>query len=213
MKHLLVDIYQVCSNKSPRSKLTPPQGVFEFPYLYIVKTLKIFLWKSKKARAYIFCKKHVLVAVYQVCLTESPRVKIGPAPGVIDFPYMYIVKIWKSFLWKSKSTIDKIYGMKHLLVDFYQVCSKKCLRVKIGPAPGGHWFSLYIHVCIKNLKNLKQVELRYLAWNVFLCMSTMFVKIKTLGSKLTRPKGIEVDSSIPSQVNVCFPSLFLSSFY
>jgi hypothetical protein len=37
--------------------------------------------------------------------------------------------------------------------------------------------------------------------------------IKPQGSKLTPPNGIEVDSSIPSQVNVCFPSLFLSSFY
>jgi hypothetical protein len=32
------------------------------------------------------------VVVYQVCSNKSPRVKTGPAPGVIDFTYMFIVK-------------------------------------------------------------------------------------------------------------------------
>jgi hypothetical protein len=37
--------------------------------------------------------KHLLMGVYQVCSNESPGLKIGPALGVIDFPYMYIEKI------------------------------------------------------------------------------------------------------------------------
>jgi hypothetical protein len=36
-----------------------------------------------------------LVDVYQVCSNKSTRVKIGPVPGVIDFPYMFIVKTLK----------------------------------------------------------------------------------------------------------------------
>jgi hypothetical protein len=57
--------------------------------------------------------------------------------------------------------------MNHLLVDVYQVCSNKSLGVKIGPAPGGHCFSLY-DVYSKNLKKSSfkkplELELRYLA--------------------------------------------------
>jgi hypothetical protein len=36
--------------------------------------------------------KHLLVDVYPVCSNKSSRIKIGPAPGVIDFPYMFKVK-------------------------------------------------------------------------------------------------------------------------
>jgi hypothetical protein len=33
-----------------------------------------------------------LVNVYKVCLNKSLGVKIGPALGVIDFPYIFIAK-------------------------------------------------------------------------------------------------------------------------
>jgi hypothetical protein len=46
MKHLLVGVYQVCSNKNPGVKIGPARGgggVIDFLYLYIVKNfLKIF---------------------------------------------------------------------------------------------------------------------------------------------------------------------------
>jgi hypothetical protein len=48
MKHLLVDVYQVCSNKSPRVKIGQSPGAIDFPYMYIVKTLKNHLVKIKK---------------------------------------------------------------------------------------------------------------------------------------------------------------------
>jgi hypothetical protein len=41
--------------------------------------------------------KNLLVDVYQVCSNKSPRVKIGPVPGVIDFPYMYYILVVKTF--------------------------------------------------------------------------------------------------------------------
>jgi hypothetical protein len=50
MKHLLVGIYQVCSNKSTGDKNGPPQGVIDFPYMYKAKSKKSFL-KKKIARA------------------------------------------------------------------------------------------------------------------------------------------------------------------
>jgi hypothetical protein len=44
MKHLLVGVYEICSNKIPGVKIGPPQGVIVFPYtcmyMYIVKFLK-----------------------------------------------------------------------------------------------------------------------------------------------------------------------------
>jgi hypothetical protein len=38
----------------------------------------------------------------------------------------------------------KIFGMKHLLMSVYQICSNKSPGVKIGPAPWGHCFP-YMH--------------------------------------------------------------------
>jgi hypothetical protein len=38
MKHLLVSVYQVCSNKRPGVKIGPPRGVIAFSFMYIVKT-------------------------------------------------------------------------------------------------------------------------------------------------------------------------------
>jgi hypothetical protein len=50
------------------------------------------LWKSERAIASIFGMKHLLEDDNQVYSNKGPRVKIGPAPGVIDIPYMYILK-------------------------------------------------------------------------------------------------------------------------
>jgi hypothetical protein len=57
--------------------------------------------------------KHVLMGVYQVYSNKCPGVKIGPAPGVIDFPYMCIAKTSK-----------------------IKVCSNKSPGVQTGPTPG-----------------------------------------------------------------------------
>jgi hypothetical protein len=51
MKHLLVSVYQVCSNKSPWVKTSPTLGVIDFPYMYIVKTLKKFFLKTQRVGA------------------------------------------------------------------------------------------------------------------------------------------------------------------
>jgi hypothetical protein len=74
--------------------------------------------------------KHLLVSVYQVCSNKSPGVKIGPAPGVIVFNYMCIVKLKKSSFKKPNELELKMFSMKHLLMGVYQVCPK------IGPAGG-----------------------------------------------------------------------------
>jgi hypothetical protein len=63
-----------------------PQGhhgplVFYKNLKKILKSLSLDNWHE-----------HLLVDVLQVCSIKSPRIKIGPAPGVIDFPYMYMVK-------------------------------------------------------------------------------------------------------------------------
>jgi hypothetical protein len=71
--------------------------------------------------------------------------KISPPQGVINFPLMYIEITYKICFRQSESTIDYIFGMKHLLVDVYQDCPNKSLRVKIGPAPWGYCYSLYVY--------------------------------------------------------------------
>jgi hypothetical protein len=42
------------------------------------------------------------MGVYQVCSNKNPGVKIGPAPGVIDFPYMCIAKTLRPSLKKTQ---------------------------------------------------------------------------------------------------------------
>jgi hypothetical protein len=78
--------------------------------------------------------KHVQMDVYQVCSNKSPGVKIGPAPGDIDFPDMCIVF--------EKTGIARVYilSMKHLLVSVNKDCSNKSPGVKTGPAQGCHCF-------------------------------------------------------------------------
>jgi hypothetical protein len=56
----------------------------------------------------------------------------------ISFSFMYIVKYFKNLLLINKT-------QKHLLLSVYQVCSNKSPWVKIGPAPGGYWFSRYVY--------------------------------------------------------------------
>jgi hypothetical protein len=102
------------------------------------KKLKRF--SLKKPKELVFClfgMKHHLVRVYQVCSNNSPGVKIGPALGVIDFPYLYTVKTLKNLLLKNSNSFN---------LDFWhETFSGGCLpnrspRVKIGPAPRGHCF-------------------------------------------------------------------------
>jgi hypothetical protein len=68
----------------------------------------------------------------------------------------------------SKRAKAYIFSMKHLLADFYQVCSNKRLknpRVKISPLPGGIDFPYMYIVKLKkrSCENPKEVEFRYLA--------------------------------------------------
>jgi hypothetical protein len=83
--------------------------------------------------------------VYQVCSNKSPGVKIGPAPGDVDFPYMCIAKTLKIFLEKTRIARVKILSMKHLLVSVYKDCSNKSPGVKTVPAPG---VSLFLNICV-----------------------------------------------------------------
>jgi hypothetical protein len=68
-------------------KLPCPRGD-SFPYMYKVK---IFCSELTKARGLIFGIILCEVNHYQECSNYSHGVKIGPAPGVIDFHYVHIV--------------------------------------------------------------------------------------------------------------------------
>jgi hypothetical protein len=43
---------------------------------------------------------------------------------------------------------------------------------------------------ISSFKKPKELQLKYLAWNIFQWVSIKFVQIKTLGSKLAPPQGV-----------------------
>jgi hypothetical protein len=47
--------------------------------------------------------KYLLVRLYKGCFNKSPGVKIGPAPGVIDFIYVYSKNLKNLLLKNPKS--------------------------------------------------------------------------------------------------------------
>jgi hypothetical protein len=49
------------------------------------------------------------VDVYQVFTNKIPGVKIGPAPGVIDFPYMYVVKNLNNLFCENQKALELLY--------------------------------------------------------------------------------------------------------
>jgi hypothetical protein len=65
MKHLLVSVYKVCSNKSPWLKLALP-GVGDGRSLFFIIS--------------VYIMNHLLIGVFQVCSNKSPGVQTGPAP-------------------------------------------------------------------------------------------------------------------------------------
>jgi hypothetical protein len=77
--------------------------------------------------------------------------QIGPALGVHWFSlYLYIKKLKTSSLKKTQRARVLVFGMKHLLVTVYQVCSNKSSGVKIFPILCGVIGFPYIYS--KNLK-------------------------------------------------------------
>jgi hypothetical protein len=49
MKHLQMSVNQDCLNKALWSNDALPEGVIDFPYMYIVKPLKNLLLKNPKS--------------------------------------------------------------------------------------------------------------------------------------------------------------------
>ena len=64
----------------------------------------------------------------------------------------YIGKHAKIFLSETTRPSVLAFGMKHHLVDLYQVCSNYTPGAKHGPAPGGHMLSIGLHR--ENMNNL-----------------------------------------------------------
>ena len=99
---------------------------------------KIFLSETTRPRALIFGMKHHLVNLYQVCSNYIPGAKNCPAPGVTCFKYLYWEKHEKIFLSETIWPRALIFGMKHHLVDLYQVCSNYAPGAKNGSSHGSH---------------------------------------------------------------------------
>ena len=81
---------------------------------------------------------------YQGCSYDAPGVKTGPAPGggggggggVTRWNIGKKKPIFKFFFAEIGSPRALIFGIYHLLVDLYQVCSYVTPGVKIGQAQG-----------------------------------------------------------------------------
>ena len=100
--------------------------------LYWEQHEKIFLSDTTRPRALLFGMKHHLVNLYQVCSNYSP----GAKNGHMHYIDLYRGKHEKIFLSETTRPRAMIFGMKHYLVVFYQVCSNNTPRVKNGPTPG-----------------------------------------------------------------------------
>ena len=84
-----------------------------------------------------------------------------------------------------------IFGMKHHLVDLYQVCSNNAPGWK-WPCPRGHIF--YVGLYRKHMKTyfcLKQsgLESWYFVCSITYWTSTKFVQILPIRSKMAPPRG------------------------
>ena len=109
------------------------------------------------------------------------------------------------FFSQTQSPRALIFGRKHRLVNFYEVCSNYGSGVKIGPAQGGHM--LYIEIYSKNFKKssanlqFKPVEsiqapygllflelfdkvLIYFPWKQLICNTKFMSKLKINSEKM-----------------------------
>ena len=61
--------------------------------------------------------------LYQVCSYDAPGVKTGPVPGVTSWNIGTKKENFKILLSETGWRRALIFGMWHILVDLYQVCS------------------------------------------------------------------------------------------
>ena len=100
--------------------------------LYREKHETIFLSETKMPRALIFGMKHHLVNLYKGCSNYISGAKNDPIPGVMFYIGQYCEKHEKIFLSETIRLRALILGMKHHLVDPFQVCSNSALGTKNG---------------------------------------------------------------------------------
>ena len=123
MYHHLVDLYQVCSNFSPGPKMARPVGHMLYIGLYREQQVKILLSETTRHRALICGMYYHLVDLYQVCSNYSPGAKMDTPRGHMFNIGFYREQHEKIFLSETTRPRVLIFGMKHHLVDLYQICS------------------------------------------------------------------------------------------
>ena len=99
-------------------------------FLYREKHGKIILSETIRPRALIFGMYYHLVDLYQVCSNYTPGTKNGPTRGNMFYIGLYREKYEKIFLSETTRPRGLIFGMKHHLVNLYQVCS---IYISLGP--------------------------------------------------------------------------------
>ena len=76
--------------------------------------------------------------LYHVCSNYAPGANIGLAQGSHVLHRLIQEKHEKIFFSETIMPRALIFGMKHHLVDLYQVCINHAPGAKNGPAPGSH---------------------------------------------------------------------------
>ena len=132
--HVLVDLCQVCSYDAPPGQnWTFPWGVTSWNIGTKKEISKFFFSETGRPRALIFGMLHVLVDLYQVCSYDTPPGQNWTFPwGVTSWNIGTKKEISKFFFSETGRPRALIFGMLHVLVDLYQVCS-------YDTPPGQNW--------------------------------------------------------------------------
>ena len=94
---------------------------------YIIRPIlgkheQIFLSETSRPRALVFGMLHHLLDLYQVYSNYAPEAKNGPPRGHMFYIGLYREKHGKIFSSETSSPRVLIFGMKHHVVNLYQVC-------------------------------------------------------------------------------------------
>ena len=121
----------------------------------------------------------------------------------MDFTYQPVERyraimalLLRIFLSQTVRARAFIFGMKHLLVDLYQVCLDYAPGVKIGPHPGDHKLehrNKESHLQNSSPVKLEGVELWYLVLNISLWTSTKTGPARGHSSQLQNSSSLKLE--------------------
>ena len=124
-----------------RQKTWPPGGGAYFPYVSIIKTLKIFLSETTGPISIYFCKNVPLVILYQDCSSHSDSSKKHGRQGAgLIFPMYLYRKLEKSSCQKPLDQFPYTFAEMFLWWSSTKIVQAIWIRQKTWPLGGGAYF-------------------------------------------------------------------------